>query len=101
MDVFIFLLGGVDFLLFLLLAALQVAVHVYVTALLKKLTEVSLVEVAPLADQAGLLVLDKLEELLEGGDGDLLRCAVDLVEPDAHVANYIKKYLINSAFNIN
>jgi hypothetical protein len=100
-DVLIFLLGGVDFLLFLLLAALQVAVHVHVAALLKQLAEVSLAEVAALADQAGVLVLGEFQELLEGGDGDLLASAVDLVQPNAHVANYIKKYLINSAFNIN
>jgi hypothetical protein len=55
-DVFIFLFGGVNFLLFLLLTALQVAIHVDVGALSEQFAEVGLAEVDSLADEAGLVL---------------------------------------------
>lgn len=66
MNVFIFLFSGVDFLLFLLLATLEVASHVHIDALTQQLTEVGGVEVGSLANEAGVSGLAELKELLEG-----------------------------------
>ena len=96
MDVLVLLLGCVDLLLFLLLAALQVASHVDVGALGEE-GEAELVDVDSLRDEPGSVLGELLDELLVGADLELGRAAVELVEPNPDVVvNYIPIYSINS-----
>jgi hypothetical protein len=89
---FVFLLGGVDFLLLFLFAAVEIASDVDIDVL-GQFAEVALADVASLADESALGQPALLEELGEGGDDHLAAGSVDLVQPNSHVWLIILKYI--------
>ena len=91
---FVFLLGGVYFLFLLLLATLQIASHVHICPLEERTIDIAGAEVGALRDESAGLESQQLEQFLRGVQGAQLDRPVQLVEPDLHVANYIKIYLI-------
>ena len=102
MNVLVLLLGGVDLLLALTLAALEAALHPEFGVLSEAL-EGGLSDVAALAHKplVGQTVLgEELVESAVGRDGHLAGGAIELVQPQAHVVNYIQYIFIKITFLI-